>query len=86
MKKNEQGHHDWKKEYWQNDECLYRDIDYVDEDDTNPNVNRFEIVFDHNGTRYYCFIDAVDMNQALGVFFRNHGDICYRDIVDHLEI
>lgn len=91
---------DWQKEYWENDECLYRDIDFDFEDsdfngDFDGNLNytcdvsllgRYQIVFEYDNQKYYCFIDAPNLHTALGMFFRNHSNLSYDNIIDHLEI
>lgn len=58
----------WKEEYWNNDGELYRDISREDDETPTENVGRYEIVFDFENQRYYCFVDATNMDEALGVF------------------
>lgn len=76
----------WKEEYWNNNGELYRDISREDDGTPARNVGRYEIVFDFENQRYYCFVDAINMDEALGIFFRNHETIEYNNIVDHMEI
>lgn len=76
----------WKKEYWDNDGELYRDLDREDDGTSHENIGRYEIVFDFEGQRYYCFVDAITEDEALGIFFRNHDTVEYKNIVDHIEI
>lgn len=76
----------WQKEYWDNDGVLYRDLDRSDDDTPIEDLGRYEIMFDYDGVRRYCFVDAINMNEALGLFFKNHATVQYRDIVEHLEI
>lgn len=76
----------WKDEYWNNDGEPYRDLDREDSSTSADEVGRYEIVFDFAGQRYYCFVDAVSMNEALGLFFKKHETVAYKDIVDHIEI
>jgi len=76
----------WKDEYWDNDGELYRDISREDDWISSKEVGRYEIVFDFEGQRYYCFIDAINMAEALGIFFVNHDTVMYENIVDHMEI
>ena len=47
---------------------------------------RYEIIFEIAHRRYYCFCDAVNMDEALGQFFREHRQIPYSLIVDHVEV
>lgn len=77
---------EWKDKYWDNDGELYRDLDADKEFDLCMNMERYEIIFDIDGKRRYCFVDAVSMDEALGNFFRNHEGVRYDDIVDHMEI
>jgi hypothetical protein len=76
----------WKKMYWYNDGELYRYIDYDGDEELIEQVGRYEIVFDFDNQRYYCFVDAFSINEALGIFFRNHDTVEYKNIVDHIEI
>lgn len=76
----------WQKEYWDNDGVLYRDLDRPDDDTSIEDLGRYEIMFDYDGVRRYCFVDAINMNEALGLFFKNHATVQYRDIVEHIEI
>ena len=79
---------DWMEEYWDNDGEQYRDLDAVADFDAGelPDMNRYEIIFDFNGVRRYCFVDAVSMDEALGNFFRNHHNVAYNNIVEHMEV
>ena len=76
----------WKTMYWDNDGELYRYIDYDGDEELVERVGRYEIVFDFDNQRYYCFVDAFSINEALGIFFRNHDTVEYKNIVDHIEI
>lgn len=76
----------WKNEYWNNDGELYRDLSREDDGTPTEDIGCYEIVFDFEEQRYYCFIDAINMNEALGIFFVNHDTIMYKNIVDHMEI
>lgn len=79
------------KEYWDNDGCLYRDLDRdcscdsFEEEIEGP-VGRYEVIFDCMENRYYCFIDAVSLEAAMFTFFKYHPHITYDMIVDHMEI
>lgn len=76
----------WEEEYWNNDGELYRDISREDDGTPAEEVGRYEIVFDIGEKRYYCFIDAVSMDEALGIFFRSHDTVTYKDVVEHFDI
>lgn len=76
----------WKDEYWNNDGELYRDLSREDDGTSIEEINRYEIVFDFEEQRYYCFIDAISMDEALGIFFVNHDTVTYKDVIDHMEI
>lgn len=76
----------WKNEYWNNNGELYRDLDREDDGTDMEEIGRYEIVFDFEGQRYYCFVDAINIEEALGIFFVNHDTVMYKHIVDHMEI
>ena len=76
----------WQKEYRDNDGELYRDLDRENDGTSPDSIGRYEIVFDFEGQRYYCFVDAITMNEALGIFFRSHDTVEYKDVIDHMEI
>ena len=76
----------WEEEYCNTDGELYRDISRGDDGTPAEEVGRYAIVLDIGEKRYYCFIDAVSMDEALGIFFRSHDTVTYKDIVDHMEI
>lgn len=76
----------WKDEYWNNDGELYRDLSREDDGTSIEEINRYEIVFDFEEQRYYCFIDAISMDETLGIFFVNHDTVTYKDVIDHMEI
>lgn len=77
---------EWQEKYWDNDGERYRDLDRGDDGTPGDEVGRFEIVFDFQRKRYYCFVDAINVNEALGIFFRNHDGVVYSNVVDHIEI
>lgn len=79
------------KEYWDNDGCLYRDLDRdcscdSFEEEFEGTVGRYEVIFDYMENRYYCFIDAVSLEAAMFTFFKHHPHITYDMIEDHMEI
>lgn len=53
----------------------------------NDNDATYQITFtDMSRDRYKCFIDAANIHEALGIFFRIHYDVSYDDIDDHFEV
>ena len=73
-------------EYYDNDGDLYRDLNREDDGTDIEDIGRYEIVFYVNNQKYYCFVDAININEALGIFFINHPHITYEMIVDHMEV
>ena len=53
---------------------------------TNDDDSTWEIIFDFDNERYYCYVDALNINEALGMFFKLHYNVTYNDIVDHFEV
>lgn len=76
----------WKDEYWDNDGGLYRDLNRESDRIPIEEIGRYEIIFDFEGQRYYCFVDAINVEEAIGIFFVNHDDVMYKNIVDYMEI
>lgn len=78
---------DWAAEYWDNGEELHRYLDPEEDFDAGVSGENasYEIIFDFEGMRHYCFVDAASMDEALGNFFRHHPNVTYNDIVDHVE-
>ena len=79
----------WKSEYFDDNGGPIRDLDREEDENFCPekdDIGRYEIVFDRDGKRYYCFVDAVSMDEALGNFFRNHGDVRYEEVWEHMEV
>ncbi|MCX4355866.1 MAG: hypothetical protein OSJ43_06530 [Oscillospiraceae bacterium] len=76
----------WITEYWNNDGEMYRDLSREDDGTLVEEISRYEIVFDYDGQRYYCFVDAISIDEALGIFFKNHDTVTYKDVTDHIEI
>lgn len=73
-------------EYYDNDGDLYRDLDRENDGTDIKDIERYEIIFDVAKQRYYCFVDAINMDEALGIFFKNHPHVTYEMIVDHMEV
>ena len=76
----------WEGEYWDNDGDLYRDLDAEEDYDVCRGMGRYEIIFKHEGQTRYCFADAASMDEALGNFFRHHPDVCYDEVIEHMEV
>lgn len=80
----------------QNDFGIYTELvnyddnqwDMVREPDDVPGneLLRYEITFEVNGERYYCFADAASMDEALGQFFRSHPHVTYEMVIEHFEV
>lgn len=76
----------WQKEYWDNDGSLCRDLCREKDGASIEEIGNYEIIFEIDKQRYYCFVTAINMNEALGIFFKNHDTVKYENIVDHVEI
>jgi len=46
----------------------------------------YAIYYIENGERQECHIDADCIPEALGYFMMSHNNICYNDIIDHMEV
>lgn len=68
------------------DEDHEYDMNREPDDVLGNELGRYEIVFEVNGDHYYCFADAVNMDEALGQFFKHHPNITYEMVVDHMEV
>lgn len=76
----------WQDTYTEENGSLQRDLGRENDDTPVENIGRYEIVFDYDGRRYYCFVDAVTMEEALGIFFKSHKNLTYNDIWEHMEV
>lgn len=54
-----------------------------DGEEVPKNMGEYRIVFDVAGNRFYCNVEAPSMNEALGIFFKNHPRFSYQMIVAH---
>lgn len=72
----------WKDEYYDDGSCMRRDL-YAE---NSMEDACYEIVFDKDGSGYYCFVHALCIDNALGIFFRAHDDVMYGEIVDYMEV
>ena len=50
------------------------------------NIGTFEVIFEVAGVRYYCYVAARNMSEALGIFFKNHQHINYNMVIDHIAV
>lgn len=66
------------------DQC----IDLIRDDDGTPveEIGRYEVTFEYGRCRYYCFIDAVSLEEAMFIFFKNHPHINYDMVIEHMEV
>lgn len=47
----------------------------------------YEVVFDVEGARYYCYLHGTEsLLEALGLFFQDNPNITYDMIVEHTEV
>ena len=77
----------WRSKYWDSgDGSLMRDIDRDEDGTPIEEIGRYEVVFDFEGVRYYCYIDAIDVDEAMDAFKKTHPGITSEHIVDTLEV
>ena len=77
----------WQEKYWNNNGLYYRELlDREDDGTPTDEIGKYEIIFEFGEQRYYCFVEARNIDEALGIFFRNHNTVEYNTIVDHFEI
>ena len=77
----------WRSKYWDSgDGSLMRDVDRDDDGTPVEEIGRYEVVFDFENVRYYCYIDAVTSDEAMSVFMKSHPGITMKHVVDILEI
>ena len=76
----------FEMEYRHTDRGMVGYLDAENDYDLCRNMGQYEVIFDYAGERYYCYIDAVSMDEALGNFFRHHKYLCYSELVDHTEV
>lgn len=67
-------------------ERFFDTCDLIESDIEECECDLFEVVFDFHAHRYYCYIYARTMDEALGLFFRHHPHITYDMILDHCDI
>lgn len=47
---------------------------------------KYEIIFTYAEERYYCYIDALSLEEAIFIFFKHHPYITYEMIGEHIEV
>lgn len=56
-------------------------------DDPAPDGPDYEVVFDIGDERFYCFLHGTEsLLEALGLFFKDHPNITYDMIFEHMEV
>lgn len=73
-------------DYHENCGVFYRDLNRPYDRINLIDIGRYEIIFDVAKQRYYCYVDAINMDEALGIFFINHPHVTYEMVVDHMEV
>lgn len=58
----------------------------VHEGTADSSQGTYEIIFWLDGYRYYCFVAAKSMVEALGYFFQAHPHISYEMVEEHMEV
>ena len=68
----------------------YDDEDFradLTRDNPAENGSDYEVVFEVMDERYYCFLHGTEsMDEALGLFFKNHPHITYSMVFEHMEV
>lgn len=49
-------------------------------------IGRYEVVYEIAWDRYYAYFDAVNADEALGQFFRQHPHLTFSCVVEVLEV
>ena len=68
------------------DGSLMCDIDRDDDGTPIEDIGRYEVVFDFESVRYYCYLNAVDSNEAMDMFLEYHPGVTMKHVVDTLEV
>lgn len=72
---------DWRDNYdSDNTSSLYESN--LDDD----SLETWQITFEYEDDRYYCFVYAHSLNEALGMFFKEHPNVTYDYVIDHEEV
>jgi len=70
-----------------------RDIDRDDDGTPMEDIGRYEVIFDYDGVRYYCYLDAVNIDEAKAgvlwnfVYTKHHdsGEV-FRVMDEYIEL
>ena len=76
----------WKKEYHNDGKKLYRNLNKNSIESPIKENKKYEFVFNFENQKYYCFINAISMEEAIRTFFLNHIGVTYQDVITHREI
>lgn len=77
----------WRSKYWDSgDGSVMRDLDRDNDGTPIEEIGRYEVVFDFEGQRYYCYIDAVNIDEAMEMFWSHHSGVAEKHIADTLEV
>ena len=68
------------------DEDHQYDLDRENDDTPIDQLGRYEVVFEAAGERFYCFADALNVDEALGQFFCAHPHITFNMVIEALEV
>lgn len=52
---------------------------------TDRTMKTYQVLFNYDGKSWFCFVAAHNVNEALGVFFKHHRNVCYNDVVSYYE-
>lgn len=75
----------WRSAYRIEDGVPVRDLFSENDCSSMQDAISYQIVFEVDNTRRYCHITAFNVDEALGIFIRNHADVTYNNIIDHFE-
>ena len=77
----------WRSKYWDSgDGSLMRDIDRDDDGTPVEEIGRYEVVFDFENIRYYCYLDAISVDEAVEMFLDKHPGVTMKHVADTLEV
>ena len=60
----------------------------IRDDDGTPveEIGRYEVVFDFENIRYYCYLDAISVDEAVEMFLDKHPGVTMKHVADTLEV
>lgn len=77
----------WRTKYLDNgDGSLMRDMVRDDDGTSVDDIGTYEVVFDFKGQRFYCYIDAIDIDEAMERFWQQHPGVTMKHVVDTLGV